>query len=713
MKRFIVTILGVAVLAATGGSIVVGAPKDRTESVVYIDGARYYIHRVEAGETLYSLAKEYGVSTSDIYDVNPIIRNGFNEGINIKIPYVVEAVKAVSDKKLSKVFDLHRVKRGDTLYAIARQYEISVDMILEDNPTLDPSSLAIGQSINIRKSEQGQSSQSATMSELDEYRQQLNRVVDDGLVYHLVDEYDTLESLQDRFDMREGEIEDLNDLPMGKPIPVGTLILVNDMSDYEDGQLSFARASFEPLQSDEPLVVSLLLPLSIRGYAMKPIVEFYQGFLMGVEELKQSGRSVVVNLFNTERSSETVETIVASEEFQNSDLIVGPVYEELMPLVLSDAERRRIPVVSPLASLSNSDSEVLFQVAPVVEVRYNKLSELLDDEERVITVIYGENNDMSYVAQIDTLLAHHGLYVQRVDTLPKQYELLTSADSLLAQYGLYLPRVDSLLSAEVETVELQEASEESESVLFDVEAIDTLPEQCGREFLIHKYKYEHPSVITERERAFAELLKRAKAEIDTLGYEVDSVAFSQLACETSPSDLTPLICNGAKSNIFFVVSDSETEVDRILSALASAYTTQVSERVDSGEVMSEVLNFSVVANPAWRSYDNIDKTLYFRNRVVNFPSYMAGRDADVVREFDSRYSEEFSDFPSLYSYRGYDVVKMFGEGMYNDIQYGMSSKIYTPLQTQYRFERVDSLQRRVNTNWMKVRYNLDFTLTVE
>lgn len=726
-------------IAVGGYSAAVGTPRGESSSVVNIDGARYYIHTIADGETLYSLAKEYGVTTNEIYDLNPSVRNGYKIGASIKIPHKELAVKNLSDKKLLKVFDIHSVVGGETIYSISRKYEISVDMILDDNPTVDPAGLAVGQSINIRKSEQGLTSAQKSMTELDDYRQQLNKLQEDGLVYHLVAEGETLESLSHEFDMVEGEIEDLNDLPEGQPLTVGSLVLVNDLSYDKEvseyGEQHFNRGvvtSFSALHWGNTLKVSLLLPLSIRGYAMKPIVEFYQGFLQGVEELQNRGRNIEVYLFNTERSQERVAQIVASEEFLSSDLIVGPVYEELMGEVLASAESRRVPVVSPLAAIKQSDSEVLFQVAPVDDRRYEKLGELLAMVDNMTTEEVVEQESYDVEQEIEQEEIEEQVLVEEEEQIEEELSKLAKQvielDSLAGKF--FYEAFDDLTgfesAATIEESDKVSAEEEPTTGRHRItliygdsndeayrEKIEGLLLDYNKSYECFSYSYEHPSAITERERKLDEYTKMIREEAKFYEYNIDTVALAALKCYDSKSNLTQLITNGAESNIFFVLSDKETEVDRILSALASAYTTLASTLRGTGIKPSEEFNFSVVANPAWRSYDNIDRSIFFRDRAVNFPSYLASRDSEAVRVFDSRYCELYDDFPSLYSYRGYDVASIFCEGMFGDIQYGLEGRTYTPLQTLYRFESDESQLRRANTNWMRVRYMLDYTLSVE
>ena len=79
--------------------------------------------------------------------------------------------------------------------------------------------------------------------------------------------------------------------------------------------------------------LALLLPLSDDNTVRASFMEFYEGALIAADELRNAGHSVVLNLFNTERSPETVRTITAAEAFRHSDVIIGPVYEdELAPV---------------------------------------------------------------------------------------------------------------------------------------------------------------------------------------------------------------------------------------------------------------------------------------------------------------------------------------------------------------------------------------------
>ena len=183
---------------------------EKSGTIVYINGSKFYIHTVQPGETLYGLSKTYGVGEKVILENNPSIARGLKTAENIKIPFVSDVPEPKSDKKLRKTFDFHFVSKGETLYAISRQYEIPVKTILEDNPNLDPLHMRLGERILIRKKQIGSEDEAGTKEQWEEYRQSLNSVADEGTAYHIVHPGETFYSLSRRFGISETELSQLN-----------------------------------------------------------------------------------------------------------------------------------------------------------------------------------------------------------------------------------------------------------------------------------------------------------------------------------------------------------------------------------------------------------------------------------------------------------------------------------------------------------------------
>lgn len=600
---------------------------EQSPPIVYIDGAQFYVHTVQQGETLYGLAKTYDMSEQDIVAHNPSAATKLRTGEQLRIPVetMTKAEKRRSDRKLRRTFDFHSVVQGETLFAISRQYEIPIQTLVEDNTDVDPTRLRPGQRILVRKKQIGSEQPAQIERQLEAYSNSLNGVAgDEGSACHIVRAGETFYSLARRFGISEEQLSLLNDgmqpadLKAGATIKVpgvqtGKSLAQADSVALDKPEDTLAQVVFSALRRTEALDVALLLPIAVDGTSNANYLEFYQGFLLGADCVKRAGYSINIDLYNTAHDVERVREVVERGDFRKTDLVVGPVYEEELAPVLAFAERRNVPVVSPLANITATQSDALFQMAPHPVTKWDKVADLVDGTKR-ITLVYTDKTDTEFEAEILALIGD----------VP--YEKYT-------------------------------------------------------------YQYIHPSQLSRNNRTASQF---------------------------------PLPEDGAE-HVFVVMADNELDVDRILTAIASADTNLTARSRNAPR-------YVVLGNARWNRYTNIDHTVFFRNRVVFVSTYHAKRDGEQVRAFDQAYIRAFGTLPSLYAYRGYDAAVIFCPEMYDAIESDLHGARYSPLQTAYDFGEVEqvgadlgvptgapsaSRGNHVNREWMRVNYNEDFTITVQ
>ena len=413
LKKIITFCLAITTLSATAWEYIPQSQK--SAMVIFINGKKYFVHTVKSGDTLYSLAKQYKVSEDAIKECNPTAADGLKIDQSIKIP-VSEAVQMDdrAEKKRKKEFLSHRIKAGETLYSIARDYNIPVATIREDNPSINPQYLKVGESLWIRRSDMGSSSEKAAQAEMDAYAQALNDAVDDGFDYYVVKPGETIYSLARRFGISEKDFIANNDVANG--LKAGAVIRIPQSKEENlrvieaddalqnnatiEAHSSDANIVFRSLEQGKVLNIALMLPLNVNSKPNASFVEFYQGFLLGVEKLKESGKGEVkLTVYNTEHDQIKVQQIVQSQLFEGTNLIGGPVYEDEMKPVLQYAQTNSVPVVTPLANIENVSSPALFQLSPSPEKKYDKIANLLDGG-RDIYLIYASSYDKEFEAEI-------------------------------------------------------------------------------------------------------------------------------------------------------------------------------------------------------------------------------------------------------------------------------------------------------------------------
>ena len=107
-------------------------------------------HTVKKGETVSAIAQKYQVEPSAIYELNPDCSRTLKLESIILIPRA--SSKGIKSKVQSKVTTLettHEVQPKETLFGIAKQYEISLEELNVANPELAETGLKAGQKIKI------------------------------------------------------------------------------------------------------------------------------------------------------------------------------------------------------------------------------------------------------------------------------------------------------------------------------------------------------------------------------------------------------------------------------------------------------------------------------------------------------------------------------------------------------------------------------------
>lgn len=106
----------------------------------------YINYRVVNGDTLYGIARKYGVSVDTIVNDNALKNNILSVGQNLKIRVNGEVVEECFGEEI--IVNKYTVVKGDTLYSIARKFNTTVDNIKKKN-NLSSNTLSVGQILNI------------------------------------------------------------------------------------------------------------------------------------------------------------------------------------------------------------------------------------------------------------------------------------------------------------------------------------------------------------------------------------------------------------------------------------------------------------------------------------------------------------------------------------------------------------------------------------
>ncbi|TYO74373.1 LysM peptidoglycan-binding domain-containing protein [Rossellomorea marisflavi] len=151
---------------------------------------------VKAGDTLYGIARSFNVTVAQLKEWNGLTTDTIQVG-----QVLIVSSSPESDRPLTT----YTVKAGDTLYSIAGRFDMTLDEIMSLNKITDPSRIQIGQVLQVYEISDG------SIPDLTTY------VVQSG---------DTLYSISRRFGMTLDEIMTLNGITDPSLIQIGQVLQV-------------------------------------------------------------------------------------------------------------------------------------------------------------------------------------------------------------------------------------------------------------------------------------------------------------------------------------------------------------------------------------------------------------------------------------------------------------------------------------------------------
>jgi len=329
----------------------------------------YFEHIIESGETMWGITRKYGVSELELKNLNPILNTGFPAGVVIKIP-VEEIEKTVAKPVNEAAFTKHLVERRETLYGLSKKYDLTIENIKKYNPVLETRNLVHGETILIPQKPD------------EEFEQIVSNNIADSA--KLVEAYYEVElpvvipqsCLPDGTGMF---IEDTYDITLFLPL----FLEANDTLNREDLVVdSLALYSEEEVRIAQDTSIELeerkeLFKQFYRG--TENFIQFYEGVLLAIDSLQNSGVSVRLTVFDTQRNADSIRQYISGDEFLGTDLIIGPIYESVQKDVAQIAAKNRIPIISPLASQTNitNANPNYYQVNPSRDYLGTKTAEMV------------------------------------------------------------------------------------------------------------------------------------------------------------------------------------------------------------------------------------------------------------------------------------------------------------------------------------------------
>ncbi len=631
-------------------------PVRRSENKIILEGKIYYIHVVREGETLYGISKAYNVTQKVIAAENPDVFAGLRTGMALKIPAEPVVDESVEIRDTDE-YIYHVVKEGETLYFLSKKYGIEVREIERANPEVTVSSLQINQVLKIPRHREPSAEKDFPA---------------DSFVYHYVRQGETLYSLSALYGVSIEEIKKINpDLRWGE-LRYDEYIRIPRRTDRS---LAEGEAAFE-----DSLVVKLDSLEAAERYAW-------------TDTLPGESDSIGIPFWSTLRMRR-----VRPEPIPGSIRVAM-----LLPLYLHWDEK------SDTLDVSGEEGQMLTDPDEEEEQTVNpRITGYLEFYEGALLAIDSLRKQGYSITLYTYDTERNRSRTREILRKPEMRDM----NLIIGPVSFWSLEIVAEFARRNHIPLVSPFSSGRELVYYNPWIFQTTPtyEVEFRAWADYLSDYYNKTMILvhngdsndyDRIRFLKnELFRRISEKAD-----LEDLVFKEVIMNDSVILDMAHVLNKEQENLVIVPSDNEAYVSKVVSPLyyqLGEYDIQVS------------------GMPQWNKFRNIDLEYFHKLRISYYTTFYMDYNKPEMKYFIGRFYEVYRTEPYRITPRGYNLSVYGFDLMYTFIsaleKYG-SNLIYfgeemenDPLLGPYRFRRISDYGGHINTYISMVRYTPDLNI---
>ncbi len=368
-----------------------------------LDEKKYAYYTVQPKETLFTISKRFGLSIDALMYLNDLNSIDIKTGQKLLIPRVlVENQRNI--KTDTAKFVQHKVMPKETLYGIAREYAVSIEVIKAVNK-LEEKQIQIGQILNIPRV--------LNTSAYIEHRVYKRR----EKLKQIAGEYNVSVSA-----LKKANPSVPSKLKKGESLLIPVGFIETDFAKDQVIELELPGTVVDEVKEIKPeceqdinynakYKVAFMLPLYLEevdslmtlSYAellenktSKPFkyIEYLEGAYMAVDELQEQGLELEFQIYDVTHDIEKTNKVLSNPKLKEVDLIISLVYSKNFELISDYSKKYHIPLVNTLSKRRKIiyENPYVFKVEPNKGDMYREISEYILEKYSSSNIIVVRNN---------------------------------------------------------------------------------------------------------------------------------------------------------------------------------------------------------------------------------------------------------------------------------------------------------------------------------
>lgn len=342
-------------------------------------------HIVKSGESMYGIARAYNVTESELLRVNPDLTSGLKPGSQIIIPQAPANGKYV----------YHTLVEGESLFSLAKKYNTTIEKLVELNPGISGNNLVENDVIRILPNTEQNVVVDKDIFQFTPYVVAKDDTYQSVAQAHGITVEELMNANPDQKKLKKGKTIYIPHKAVDKQVVSTSQLSETQLEKVYAGKLDDIYSDYLTPNKNNSIDISILLPffasMDTKPKYARDYEEFYNGFLIALDSIGSTlNKPLNLNVYDTRNNKEITDSLLALDKLKTSDIIIAPSEQDQLEKILNYGKENNIDVLNCFTAKNDSyiSNNRVMQVHIPSSYLTARVNECLDKKFKDYVLVY-------------------------------------------------------------------------------------------------------------------------------------------------------------------------------------------------------------------------------------------------------------------------------------------------------------------------------------
>ncbi len=366
-------------------------------------------HTVEQGETLYGLAKRYGTTVEEIIAANPGYDSGIKTGQVLVIPAKGTTVNA--NQQVQDAFSrnttmqvavpqgtdpiFHTITDGEDICSIAKQYNATIEGIINANPGLKPDEYTTGAKVKVVPNTALPFIYERTGRRNYKYEVKRGETFASIAADNGITENELKAANPDMKKVKKGKVITLPKPFTERVTGEMSTIPIDELREYYAPRINDLYDNLVSKRLENEVNIALVLPFQLHKSAPPKqaylYTDFYKGFLLALDSAtKVTDKHINLKVYDTQHNLNVTDSLLSLPEMKTMNMIIAPSEPQQLSKINAFGKANGVPVLNCFTTKNEDylDNPYVYQVNTPTSEMMHDVMRWFDEQFKGYNVIF-------------------------------------------------------------------------------------------------------------------------------------------------------------------------------------------------------------------------------------------------------------------------------------------------------------------------------------